>query len=46
MRVLVDAAFTDHFDAIADLAVALTWLVVLAVLTAAAFHRIAAPRRT
>ena len=45
VRVLVDAAFTDHLDVVADLAVALGWLVALAAVTAAVFHRIAAPRR-
>ena len=45
VRVLVDAAFTDHLDARADLALAIAWLITLARLAAVAFHRIAAPRR-
>lgn len=44
VRVLVDAAFTDHLDVGVDLVLAFAWLVALAVLTAAAFQRIAAPR--
>lgn len=41
VQVLVDGAFTSTFDQVTGLAIAIAWLVLLAVAAAAVFHRIA-----
>jgi len=44
VMVLVDGAFTSTFDQLAMLALAVVWLVVLALVTATVFRRIAEPK--